>query len=64
MDENRVATAYASEWLSPQEAQPPRGLKLLLRTEGGVAVIGLWNENGGFTHWAHLPKLRREKSLS
>jgi hypothetical protein len=60
VDENRVASADVSEWLRPQDAPPPRGVKLLLRTTGDVAVIGTWSDVGAFTHWSPLPRLRRD----
>jgi hypothetical protein len=43
-------------WRYPTQAVPPAGKKLLLLTEGGVAVIGDWKQNGGFTAWSPLPK--------
>jgi hypothetical protein len=43
-------------WRDPAWAPPPRGAKCLLLTEGGVAVIGLWSDDGGFVAWSPLPK--------
>lgn len=43
-------------WRDPDWCDPPRGRKLLLLTEGGVAVIGVWRDDGGFTAWSPLPK--------
>ena len=31
-------------------------MKLLLLTEGGVAVIGTWADGAGFVAWSYLPK--------
>lgn len=35
----------------------PRGVKLQLMGQGGVAVYGHWNGDPWWTHWAPLPKL-------
>lgn len=39
--------------------RPPVGKKVLLLTEGGVAVIGLWSKDGGFVAWSPLPKVKK-----
>lgn len=44
-----------------EHPQPPRGVKLLLLTEGGVTVLGTWSDNGNFIAWA--PLLQRNKSI-
>lgn len=43
-------------WRYPSQSAPPIGRKLLLLTEGGVAVVGEWKVGGGFTAWSPLPK--------
>jgi len=43
-------------WRDPAKQSPPVGRKLLLLTDGGVAVIGLWHKDGGFQAWSPLPK--------
>lgn len=53
-----VATDY---WLQPIDENTPRGVKLQLLGKGGVLVYGQWDGKAQFfTHWAPLPKLRRE----
>lgn len=56
MDENRVVTAPTVRWVDPEWCPPPMGVKILLLTEGGVAVIGTWRDDGGFIRWSPLPK--------
>lgn len=59
------ATANESHWRYPitgrVEDQPPKGVGLLLLTEGKISVTGDWTDNGGFIAWA--PKIRRDKAL-
>ena len=61
MSENRNLLAYSAKpgsvyWRDPAQYAPPVGRKLLLLTDGGVAVIGLWSKDGGFQAWSPLPK--------
>lgn len=61
MTENRNLLAYSARpgsvyWRDPVEYPPPTGRKLLLLTEGGVAVIGIWHKQGGYQAWSPLPK--------
>lgn len=61
MTENRnlpAASAPPGEvfYRCPEWCPPPRGVKLLLLTEGGTAVIGLYSPDGGFVGWSPLPK--------
>jgi hypothetical protein len=59
MSENRILDAAASDevgYRDPQVCPPPGGVKLLLLTEGGVAVIGTWADGAGFVAWSYLPK--------
>lgn len=61
MTENRNLLAYSARpgsvyWRDPAEHPPPTGRKLLLLTEGGVAVIGIWHNQGGYQAWSPLPK--------
>ncbi len=61
MGENHVMKAFAGDvyFRTPQEEPPPRGVKLLILTSGGVCVIGDWRDDGGFWAWSPLPKKRR-----
>lgn len=58
-------TASESHWRYPAtgkaEDQPPKGVGLLLLTEGKISVTGDWTDTGGFIAWA--PKIRRDKAL-
>ena len=61
MSENLNLLAYSAKpgavyWRDSTQYPPPVGRKLLLLTDGGVAVIGLWNKDGGFQAWSPLPK--------
>jgi len=42
-------------WRTPDDDQPPLGVKMLLLNPGGVCVIGTW-ETWAIA-WAPLPKL-------
>ena len=53
---DRVATAKAAEWLDPDETPAPRGAKILLLTRWGIAVIGMWADQG-YVGWSPLPKV-------
>lgn len=46
----------------PIDANTPRGVKLQLLTEGGIAIYGQINGKGddGLTDWAPLPKRRKK----
>jgi hypothetical protein len=52
-----VATAAVAEWKDPSVEAPPRGTKILLLTEWGVAVLGHWDKVGRFAAWSPLPKI-------
>jgi hypothetical protein len=43
---------------TPEECPPPRGVKLLLLTKGGVCIIGTWKD-GDFDEWFPLPSRSR-----
>lgn len=45
----------------PAVFAPPKGVKLILLTEGGVAVLGDWKDDGGFVAWSPLPKKTIQK---
>ncbi len=56
-----VAVDYNDFW-QPIETCP-RGVKVQLLGQGGVAMYGQFNGRDTFyTHWAPLPKIKREKS--
>ena len=62
MSENVVIPALAREevyFRTPEEEPPPRGVKLLLLTSGGVAVLGQWADDSNFVEWSPLPKRRK-----
>ena len=62
MSENTVLPAESGEvyWRDPQTDPPPLGRKLLVLTDGGVAVIGDWKHDSNFAAWSPLPKRRKE----
>ena len=48
-------------WLRVDKHPPPRGAKVLLINERhGVATIGVFNPEYGFTHWAPLPRMLKD----
>lgn len=48
-------TAPVAYWLDPAESPPPQACKLLLLTQGGVAVLGHWGDD--CVAWSPLPKI-------
>jgi hypothetical protein len=57
MSENTFMPAVAGTvyWRDPV-VEPPRGVKLLVLTSGGVTVIGDWVTNSNFVAWSPMPK--------
>lgn len=41
--------------------QAPRGVKLLLYTEGFVTTPGIWQDGTGIIGWAYMPEVNREE---
>lgn len=54
-----VAVTPDIPWLYPQQIPPPRGAKLFLLTQGGVATTGTWVDDGSFI--AYHPIFRRDR---
>jgi hypothetical protein len=63
MSENRNMPAASGVvyWREPQDEPPPRGVKLLILTSGGVAVFGDWMDDSNFVAWSPLPKRRGKR---
>lgn len=59
MSDQHVTTAAVSSW---QYGTKPTvsDSKVLLLTNGGVAVFGQWRDNAGFIAWAPLPKRNKQ----
>lgn len=60
-----MAERYLSE-LRPQyrlvvEQKPPMGVKIILKTRHGGAVIGQYYDDGDFVAWAPLPSFTFEQ---
>jgi hypothetical protein len=53
---NMPATSGQAYWRDPAAERPPRGVKMLILTDGGVAVIGDWVDDSNFVAWSPLPK--------
>lgn len=49
----RPDRAPTAEWLDPSIYTPPRGTKIQLLTDWGIAVYGHWDDDG-FVAWAPL----------
>lgn len=52
-----VATDY---YLEKIDEHTPRGVKLQLLGQGGVLVYGQYNGDPFWTHFAPLPRIRKE----
>lgn len=63
MSENTFMSAASGEvyWRDPGSEPPPRGVKMLILTSGGVAIIGDWNDDSNFVAWSPLPKKRQHR---
>jgi hypothetical protein len=47
-------------WIDAKEHSPPRGAKMMMIDRKlGVAVLGVWRDADGWTHWAPLPTFDR-----
>jgi hypothetical protein len=61
--DNSGAAAVDYNYFWQPIATCPRGVKVQLLGSGGVALYGQFNGKDSFyTHWAPLPKLRKEQS--
>lgn len=50
-----------NKWLDATKYSPPRSAKMLLiDIRLGVAVLGSWQDDAGWTHWCPLPTFDRE----
>ena len=58
MSENTLMPALAGQayWRDPEKEPPPRGMKLLVLTSGGVTVISDWVTDSNFVAWSPMPK--------
>ena len=56
----QVVTAPFSEWRDIDTDPPPRGAKIWLLTMWGVAVSGVYYEEGQFIAWSPLPQVSPE----
>lgn len=44
-------------WIPIAEVEPPLGTKLLLiNRRQGIALMGYYKQDSGFTHWQGLPR--------
>ncbi len=62
---NRPDRAPVAFWLDPDTNPPPRGVKIQLLTEGGIAVYGEWRDKG-FDAWApcmQVPQALQQKIM-
>ena len=63
-----MSEKYLSElqpvWKCVKQYPPPKGTKVLLRTEYGQAIIGQHYSEGQFTHWCGLPRLLPEQKIA
>jgi len=64
VSENKNMPAQAGEvyYRDPVKEPPPRGVKLLMLTSGGVAVFGEWRTDSNYVAWSLLPRKPTEKN--
>ena len=43
-------------WRNPAVDPPPLGVRMMLFTTGGVAIMGLWEADSNLVAWAPYPK--------
>jgi len=62
VSDNKVMPAIAGAvyWRYPEIDAPPRGVKLLLLTSGGIACLGDWRDDSNLVAWSPLPRIRTE----
>jgi hypothetical protein len=60
MSDSKVLAAYSSpetdRFLWPDECPPPRGVKLLIYTSGGVSIVSDWSDESNHIAWRPLPR--------
>jgi hypothetical protein len=60
MSDSKVLAAYSSpetdRFLWPDEYVPPRGVKLLIYTSGGVSIVSDWSDESNHIAWRPLPR--------
>ena len=58
MNENPNMPAAAGQvyFRDPASDPPPRGVKLLILTTGGVTVVGDWSDKSNYAAWSPMPK--------
>ncbi len=59
---NRPERAPVASWLDPETNPPPRGVKIQLLTEGGIAVYGEWRDQG-YDAWAPCMQIPAELQM-
>ena len=63
IDSTGAAAVDHNYFWQPIDEHTPRGVKLQLLGKGGVGIYGQYNgRDKFFTHWAPMPKLKREES--
>ena len=50
-------------WLDPRIYHPPRGRKMFLLTAEGIAIVGVWTDEGRYCGWRPLFKETPEIKL-
>lgn len=57
---NMPAAAGQAYWRYPEYQPPPRGVKLLLLTSGGIACLGDWRDDSNLVAWSPLPRIKTD----
>lgn len=62
MSDKKYAAGTA-EWRYPAagDQAAPLGVDLLLLTEGGICIRGIWRADGGYLAWAPFPSRDKTK---
>jgi len=61
LNTDKTALVATDHYWIPIDADTPLGVKLLLINQGaGVATLGQYFKTGHFTHYAALPKFKKD----
>lgn len=63
-DEYKPYRAGDVEWIYPYEQEAPKGVKLNILQEGGVAIQGEWRYGVGFVAWQYMFKRNKIKEAA
>lgn len=58
MSDSRILDGYSGthRFYLPEQFPPPRGVKLIVYTSGGVSIVSDWSDDSNHVAWYPLPK--------